>query len=375
MPNVTESDLRGCTRTLLESMGVPPTNAEKTATSIVLANVKGHDSHGVIRLPMYNEMIDDGAIDPRADPRVDREDDTTAVVDGQSAFGHVVGRKAVELGVQKAKDHGVGVIGLRNGTHLGRVGEWAERAADRGMIFAAFFNTMGGATSVAPPGSAERRLSTNPLVFGVPTFDALEFPIVLDMATSQVANGKIREYRTDDRQLPDGWTITESGDSVTDPDEFFGGDTDMSTEQTGALLPLGGEVSGYKGFGLGIIAEFFASFVGDGIVQGQRDTDWFSNGAAFFFADPLRFTTERRAETRVEIFTEYLRSTDFSSDLSVGPAAQGDRYLLPGEPEYRSARRHRENGLSLPDGVAESLREFAAEMGVQNAIPASFDSP
>lgn len=349
---------------LLEAVGAPASNARKIAESLVASDLNGHHSHGVIRLPMYHDMMEGGALDPAATPVIEREDDLTATVDGQSAFGQVVGYDLVDLGVTKASNNGMSVIGVHDAGHLGRIGEWAGRAAGHDMMFIALVNSGGGAAAVAPPGSADRRLSTNPLAFGIPTFDALEFSIVHDMATSQVAGGKIRERRQAKRPLPDGWTITESGEPVTEPDEFFEAYSDTGSGGAGALLPFGGRVSGYKGFGLGIVAEFFAGILGRGLVQGQGDPDWFSNAASFVFIDPVRFTTRHDIETQITAFNEYLQATEFTPGLDLGPGARGDQYLLPGEPEYRTREHRRQHGIPLPDDTMHALRDFASEQGI-----------
>lgn len=363
MRRVNAETLEPFAESLLEGIGASPKVASEVAESLVTANLRGHNSHGVARIPMYAEMVDDGALDPTATPDVINESDTTANVDGNMLFGQSVGRTAVDVGVEKATEAGVGVVGIKDATHLGRIGEWAERATENELLFGAFVNTQGGAQTVALPGSADRLLSTNPISFGAPTFDALAFDVVLDMATSQVANGKIYERAAAEEDLPAEWTVTGDGGSMTDPSGFK-----EREDQDAATLPLGGRTSGYKGFGLAVIAELMGSYVGDGIAAGETDPEWFNNAACFVFIDPLRFTTVERIEQRVTAFADRVHSANYREEIPAGDAAKGDRALLPGEPEYETTADRRENGIPLPVNTVIELDEFAAELGVDRRI-------
>jgi uncharacterized oxidoreductase len=351
-------------RDIVAELGAPEATAARVAESLAAADLRGHTSHGVLRIPVYAEMIDAGRLDPEATPTVAREDGATATVDGRDAFGQVVGPEAVALATAKALDRGVAAVGVRDATHLGRVGEWAERATEEGVAFAAFVNVQGGAQTVAPPGSADRKLATNPVAFGVPTFGALDFPLVLDAATSQVAHGKIRERAHADEPLPDDWTVTASGDPETDAQAFEDG--------AGALLPLGGTAAGYKGFGLAIVAELFAGIAGDAAVAGQQSHEWADNAALFVAFDPTRFTTEAGVRERVTALVDHLRSADYSPPIPAGVAAEGEEALLPGEAEYRTAAERREEGIHLPNRVADSLRELAVSRDIAHRIPDTF---
>lgn len=334
---------------LVTAMGAPSSIAEAVASSLVAADLRGHASHGTMRVPFYQRMIDAGALIPGATPRVDRE--SVGIVDGQSGFGQVAGRRTVEVLTEGVRDHGVAAVGVKNATHLGRIGEWAERTTQHDLLFAAFVNTQGGSATVAPPGTAARKLSTNPIAFGIPTFDALPFPIILDMATSQVANGKIRERLANDEPVPEEWTVTASGDPVTDPAAFLDG--------TGAALPLGGRTAGYKGFGLAVIAELFAGILSDGVVAGQQTSEWPSNAAAFVALDPFCFTTRDALEARVEALTTHLRGAVRSTAVPLGPGGMPERGCLPGEPEYRVAMDRLADGIPVPDRVVERFTALA----------------
>lgn len=362
MPRIEPVVLRTFGRELFEAVGVPSEVATPVTESLVRADLVGHSSHGVHRIPWYGGWVEEGNIDPTAEPSVITETPTTAVIDGQFTFGQIVGRHAVEHLTAKANDHGIAAVGIRNGSHLGRIGEWAERTTDDGLLFGAFAHSQGQGALVAPPGSAHRRLSTHPLSFGVPTFEALDFPVVLDMATSQVANGKIKERAADGDPIPVGWTVDENGDPVTDPEAFADG--------RGAMRPLGGDVSGYKGFGLGVIVELVSALLGGGETFGMETEKSWSNGAAFLAIDPTQFLGEDDIEDRIASLAAYLHATERSPAVADGIGAKrSETTLLPGEAEYRTAEENRTSGIPVADGVFEGLVEFAEEHGVAETIP------
>jgi len=365
MPHVPRETLESYVAGLVDALGAPARIADQVAASLVDADSHGHSSHGIVRVPFYAGLIEDGTIDPGATPVTVLAEGPLGQVDGRRAYGQVVGRHATDLATERASDHGVGVVGIRRATHLGRVGEWAERAASDGYLFAALLNSGAGFQTVAPAGSADRRLSTNPLGFGVPTFDALPFPIVYDAATSQVAGGKIRERALTGEPLHEDWVVTETGESVTDAGAYLDGE--------GALRPLGGESAGHKGFGLAVVAELFAGMVGDGIVQGMDHGVWSGNVTAFLAVDPRRFADEGALAEKVAVLASHLRDADSEEAIPVGAAAKGDEHLLPGEAEYRAADRADREGVPVKPDTARELRAIAVEHGIEDAVPDTLD--
>jgi len=355
-------ELQAFTSRALGELGTPGDIADAVAASLVGADLRGHTSHGVLRIPTYRDMIDDGALVPDARPVVAHEDATTAVVDGQLGYGQFVGRKATDMLVEKATEHGMAGVGIRNGTHLGRMGEWAERVAGEGLLFASFTHSSGGGLVVAPAGTADRTFATNPVTFGVPTFDALPFQLVLDMASSQVAHGKVQEYEADGRTLPDGWALSPDGEPITDPAELS---NFHETTDWGALRPLGGRTAGYKGTGLAVVVEMVAGMLGGGPVIGQRDPEsWFSNGAGFLAVDLTQFTPRAELEAKVASMAETFRGAESLPDVPVGAGARGDDPLLPGEAEYLTYGERTEAGIPLPERVRDSLRALSTELDV-----------
>lgn len=366
MRRIDATELQPFVRALVAGLDASDETAGEVAESLVEADLRGHGSHGSIRMgTIYREMVENGEIDPRATPDVERLSDTTAHIDGNHQYGQVVGRRAVDAGIALAEESDVAVVGIRNAAHLGRIGEWAERATDAGLCFAAFVNTGGTAPLVTPPGSSDRLFSTNPLSFGVPSFGALPHPVVLDIATSQVAHGKVTKRAVENRPLPEGWIVDEAGEIVTDSQAY-------EEEDRGALMPLGGITAGYKGFGLSMMAELFGGIIGDNRVSGQPDDRRVNNGAMFVFADPDGFSTPEANRERVEALAEMIRNADSPEAVTMGPTAKGDRAMLPGEPEYQTRQKRLEEGIPFYEETLELLADVARLAGAESEIPDSF---
>ena len=361
MKRFSVDELRDVATELLRGFGASEEAGRRVATSLVDSELRGHASHGVIRLATtYEAMVETGAIVPEAEPTFERKSASIISVDGKRAFGQLTGRTAVEVGCAGAHETGVSVVGIRNGGHLGRIGEWAERAADDGLVFLAFVNSGGTMATVTAPGSADRLFATNPIAIGVPTFETLRFPIVLDMATSQVAHGKITKRSVDGKPLPSGWTITETGEPVEDAEAFEAG--------TGALLPLGGRTAGHKGFGLAVCAELFGGIIGGGNVYGQEEGKWVSNAGAFVFIDPLRFSTHAAIADVIASVHDHIKGATYPSAVETGVATDGDSALLPGEPEYRTLCRREAEGIPVSDRTAAALLDVGDSLGVDIAL-------
>lgn len=344
---------------VLQAVGVPREWARRAAESVVAGDLRGQGSQGIVRLPWVVEKIEAGEIDPTAAPEVRTDHGAVAVVDGQFALGQRVGRVAVDRAVEAATTYGVGTVALRNANDLGRVGEWAEAATEAGAAFVSFTNAR-GYPSVSPDGCAERLLGTNPFVVGFPTFDAAPFPVILDMATSQVSYGHVQESEKRGERLPPDWTTSGTGDPVRDPGAFLAGE--------GALLPFGGRPTGHKGFGLGIVNELMAGVLSEGTVAGTDDRPPSGNDATFVAFDPLAFTTVEAVERRVRDFVEYLRDADCPGK----DAEPGSGVRFPGEGSHRTLRERRETGIPLPDATVDALCDLAADVGRADAVPPSF---
>lgn len=352
MPRVDADGMESFARRVIADVGAVDRAASAVAESLVGADLAGHGSHGVVRLPAYVELVEDGQVDPTATPTRESAGPFDQLV-GDDAFGQLTGRRAVDCLLETVEDRGVAIVGVRNSGHLGRIGEWAERVASEGYLFASWVNLQGGAQRIAPSGSADRRLGTNPVTQAVPTFDALPFDLVVDGATSQVAHGKIIERDGSGQRLPAEWTVTDDGTPVERASAFEDG--------VGALLPLGGSAAGHKGFGLAVVAELFAGVVGDGPVSSEPRQDWIGNGAAFVAVDPTLFTDREGIVDRVEMLAEHVRSAE--------PIDEDEQVLLPGEPEHRTRRRRGSEGIPVAETVATDLRDLATDRSLLEALP------
>lgn len=346
MSRVDADELESFATKVLRTSGTSEETANAVARSLVGSDLRGHSSHGVLRLPYYLELVEEGVIDPTSAPEISSDDGTMAIIDGRDAFGQTVGRELSAQLVARAAEHGVTAVGVRDATHLGRVGEWAERVTAEGYAVVGFVNSQGGGQRVAPAGSADRLLSTNPLVVGLPSFGALPHDVILDMATSQVAHGKLRERRHTGESIPEGWAVGEDGSHIRDIDSFY--------TKEGAIRPLGGAVSGYKGFGLAVVSELVAGCFGAGDVAGMATPAYSNNAAGFFAVDVERFLPQAQVATRISAIADHIDGAG-SDAVSTGADSPEDRPRIPGAPEHEQLTENREAGVPIDDRLATTL--------------------
>jgi uncharacterized oxidoreductase len=335
MPTVAPEKLTGFVARVLETLGTPAGTAHYVAEHLVDADLTGHESHGVLRLKQYCWHVRDGYVQPAAKPSVVRESSVTALVDGGSAWGPVVARFAVELAIDKARTHSTGSVSIFNCYHLGRVGVFPEHAARQGLIAMAFCNVHGSAR-MAPWGATERRVPTNPIAVAIPTGAD---PIVIDMATSAVAEGKVRLAKVKGERVPIGWVLDGQGDWSDDPNELYG---------EGSLAPLGGE-QGHKGYSLAVAMDLLG-----GILSGAGSglmTKRYGNGVLLQVIDPAAFTDPLAYRKRIDDYTAYLRSAHRRTGV--------EAVLLPGEIERQRRAQRLRSGLALSAGVWQMLQELA----------------
>ncbi|MFQ5995223.1 MAG: Ldh family oxidoreductase [Acidiferrobacterales bacterium] len=341
MPRVTPEKLTAFTTHVLEAVGTPVPAARLVAQNLVEADLTGHESHGVLRLKQYCGHARDGYAQPAARPTIAREHGVTAVVDGRCAWGPVVGQFAIQLALQKAREHAVGVVSIFNCYHLGRLGVYPERAARHGFISMAFCNVHGSAR-MAPWGAVERRIPTNPIAVAIPTRDQ---PIVADLATSAVAEGKVRLAKVKQERVPCGWVFDAEGGWSDDPNELYG---------NGSLVPLGGN-QGHKGYSLSVAMDLVGgvlSGAGSGLM-----TERYGNGVLLQVIDPAAFTDPTAYQHRIDAYVAYLKSARRRAGVK--------EVLLPGEIERQRMAERRHDGLELPDGVYQMLEELAENYKVK----------
>lgn len=325
---------------LFQGAGAPEAKARLVANSLVESNLAGHDSHGVIRAHWYLRNIKDGTIKPAAEPVVVKDTPTISTVDAQYSFGHVAAHFAMEITIKKAKVGGLAATGIFNCRHIGRVGEWVEMAAQQNLIGLAFCDVTRGAPIVAPYGSVTSLLSTNPFAAAVPLEG--QPPMVLDFATSVVAEGKVRVAFDAGKAIPEGWVLRADGQPTTNPKDLY---------EEGMLLPA----AGHKGYGLAMLMEFLGSaLVGQGDITGK--TSHRVNGVLFIALaiEPFRPLADFLADS----------ATLYQQVKAVPPVEGVEAVLIPGEPERQSAARRRVEGIPLAEQTWAHLLEAAAELGV-----------
>ena len=237
--------LREFVASAFHAAGSKHDEARAVADHLVDANLVGHDSHGVIRVAKYIDWHAQDMVLANRHALIVHETASIAVVDGQFGYGQVIGREAMDIAVRKAGESGVCAVAIRNAGHLGRIGAWAEQVASADLASVHFVNTSGFGILVAPFGGSDRRLSANPIAAGAPGPDGA--PLILDISTSSIAEGKIQVARNQGLALPENCVIDASGRSTRDPSEFYG-------PPAGAMLPMGG----HKGYGLSIFCEILA---------------------------------------------------------------------------------------------------------------------
>lgn len=342
MPLFTPPQLVHAGAQLFAAAGASPANARQVASLLVEANRAGHDSHGVIRIPQYLAEIEGGLLDPRAVPQVETQTAVTAVVEGNRCFGQVAAGHMAALGLEKAREHGVAAVTLKGANHIGRLGSYVEDLARQGAIGLLFVNTHGNTGCVAPWGGRESRLGTNPIAIAVPR--AGGDPLVLDMTTSVVAEGKVRVMRNRGVPVPEGWLLDAAGQATTDPRALY-------EEPRGSILPFGG----HKGYGLGVVVDLLAgALTGDGCT-GNREVP-FGNGAFLLVLDAAQFLPLDDLHGQVEDLGAFLRQPPLLAGFA--------EILLPGEVEARQRRRRDEEGVQVDEETWNQIGAWAAKLGV-----------
>jgi len=330
---------------IFEAVGADAPNARRVAEALVDANLAGHDSHGVIRIPQYVDAVRLGEVLPNARPSVLRDGGASALVDGGWGFGQVTALYATDLAIARARVHGVAAVGGVRCNHIGRVGEYGERAARWGVVGFVVAGGFGGrAARAAPFGGREGFLGTNPLSFGIPTAD--DDPLLVDFATTAVAAGKIQVARAKGTPLPPDSILDREGNPTTSAEDYYAG---------GVMLPFGA----HKGFALAMVVEMLGrAFTGsDTFAEAERGGEVYGRSGMLVLG--LKADLFRAAE-------------DFTRDVSatrarvraISPAAGFTEVLAPGDPEVRARRTNGQRGISVEDATVNAIAQVARELGV-----------
>jgi LDH2 family malate/lactate/ureidoglycolate dehydrogenase len=332
-------------KAILLAWGMPEENAEPTSEILAWADLHGVDSHGISMLPGYNQRRREGRAKMDAHPRTVRETAVSALVDGDGGLGHVAGRYAMNVAIDKAKKAGLAAVAVRNSAHFGATGYYTLMAAEAGLIGMAC--TSAGGIQVAPTFGKQARLGTDPWSFAAPSADGK--PFLLDMATTTVAAGKLRNKQNEGLPAPAGWVLTKDGAPSSDPAE--------AREKGGFMTSLGGspENSSYKGYGLAVMVNILASCLSGATLitdpmhtkkpQGQ------DIGHFFMAIDPALFRETGEFQADVAQLCGDLRATT--------PIDPAQPVMIAGDPQRNYAAERMRNGIPVGAGLLRQIRQLA----------------
>jgi len=351
MIKLSAAALENFVSSIFHAAGCSAEEGARVARHLVSANLTGHDSHGVIRVPRYVQMAKDGAVYPDRTVAVVVDTPVLAVVDGQYGFGQTVATQAVRIGIDKCLAMGLSAVALRNAGHIGRVGDWAEMAAEAGLVSVHFVNAV-GSLLVAPFGGVERIFSTAPYAIGIPRPDAP--PLILDFATSVVAEGKVLVASRGGKKLPANALVGPDGRESDDPHLLYGDYSEGGDRNhqggPGAIRAFGD----HKGSGLAFMCELLGgALTGTGATKADRR---FANGMLSIYIDPQRLDAGHMFSGEVARYMDFVKSSKrIKADSEI---------LLPGEPELRTKAERLAGGVPLTDETWASIVAAARSVGV-----------
>tara|TARA_B110000116_G_C16780701_1_gene558144 strand:- start:1036 stop:2088 length:1053 start_codon:yes stop_codon:yes gene_type:complete len=333
-----ESFIRRC----FMAVGLPESDAETVAMLMAEADVNGSDGHGVFRLSQYIERIQNDGINLQSNIHIAEDKGAMALVDGDNAVGHLVMHYATELAMNRASEHGVSWIGVRHSNHAGPAALYAKMPLKKDMI--GIYVAVGSANHLPPWGGTEMLLSTNPIAVAIPANE--EPPIVLDMATTVAAYGKVKTAAQRGESIPEGWMIDKLGNPLTDP----------SRASEGFLLPIGGP----KGYGLSLVFGLLAGTL-NGAAFGKNVIDFNSDSTSFTNTGQFIIALSVESFSDVSLFKrnvdEVIRS------MQASPKLPGfDKVRVPGERSLEIRRQREQSGIPIPDALCEALSRLASSL-------------
>ena len=330
---------------LFTSAGCSPREAGQIARGLVRANLYGHDSHGVQLVPAYLVHLKQGLVRVGQSPAVISDHGSIVGLDGQKGFGQSIGEAAMQVAIERTRNHGCCVVGLCNTHHLGRIGQWAEQCAQAGLVSVHFVNVL-SIPLVAPWDGSDARLGTNPFCVGVP---CVPHPLILDYATSKMALGKIKVAKDRSERVASGALIDAAGHATDDPEVMF-------QDPVGALLPFGE----HKGYALAVMCELLGGALSGGLVQHQRPrpSPMINNMLSLVFA-PDKLVGREAFARQVDRLSAWVKASP--------PRQGGAGVRLPGEPERITARERESSGIPLPRRTCEALQACAGDLGIDGS--------
>lgn len=336
--------LKDYTKKVLQNVGLSEVDSETVTASLIGANLRGVDSHGITRLPIYVERIRMGAVNPTPNVKVVEESDATLLIDGDNGMGQVVGKRAIELGVEKARKNGSVYIGVKHSNHFGTGAYFVQQGVKENMITYAMSNAP---STMAPWGGIVPYFGTNPYAFGIPA--GKHNPIVLDMATSVVARGKIISAAQEGKDIPEGWAIDKEGLPTTN----------AQTALEGSVLPFAGP----KGYSISLMIDIMSGVLtGAGFgphinnIYGEYNDKPQNVGHFFQLIDVSRFMPAEQFTQRVDQMIDEIKSS---------PKATGvNEIFLPGEIEFNNEKNRLIEGINLSQEVYAELKRAGELCGV-----------
>lgn len=345
MPTLQAAELTPLIDSILQSAGAPPDYADIVATHLVDANLTGHDSHGVIRMTDYVRAIDEGRMNPKAAPKVTDETVSMAQIDGGSTFGQVTAGMGSELAIVKARETGLALVTAYNIGHTGRLGTYAEMAADAGLAAMIWDGCIGGPRSIVIPlNGSGRKLGANPIAMGFPSKKYGR--VILDFASSMSAAGKVRVAESKGEPLPAEWIVDAEGRPTTDATQLM---------QGGALRPLGLPSVGHKGYALafmtGLMTMMASMPSGAQLPEGDR---W---GTLILMIDIARFGSLEQFRQQVDVAIDFVKTDPLDGEV-----------LYPGEPEARRRLERTRAGIDIPCSTWNEILALADRFGLQTQL-------
>jgi L-2-hydroxycarboxylate dehydrogenase (NAD+) len=342
---ISAAKLQVFTARAFERVGMPAADAAATAALMTEADLQGADGHGIFRLPQYVRRIQAKGVNLRPDIRIERERAAMALVDGDNGQGHLVMKFAAELAARKAREAGSAWVGVRGGNHAGPASLYAKMALPHGMI--GMYFAVGNANHLPPWGGIEMLLSTNPIAVAIPALE--EAPIVLDMATTVAAYGKVKTAAQRGETMPEGWMVDAEGRPLTDPKRM----------NEGFLLPIGG----YKGYGLALVFGILAGTL-NGAAMGREVVDFNADdatptntGQAILMLDLAAFGDAEAFRRRIDALVRELRGSRRMKNV--------ERIWLPGEQSQAKHAERSKNGVPIPPALMKALDELAERLGME----------
>jgi uncharacterized oxidoreductase len=345
MPTIASAELHALTRRVCLAAGSKEREATLVADHLVEANLTGHDSHGIGLLPVYVENVRAGRLLPNRHAEPVDQRGAVLIVEGHRGYGQVIGFEAMELGIARAKEHGVALLAIRNSFHLGRIGHYAEQGARAGYASVHFVNVVDHPPLQAPYGGGEARFSTNPFCAALPGENGAA--VLLDMATSRIAIGKARVAYNKGEAVPEDSVLDADGRPTRDPAVMF-------RKPQGALVSIGE----HKGSGLAIICELLAAALTGGHTAqpGHPQAGGIINNMLSVIIDPEVFGPRAALMREIDALVGYVKSAR--------PRAGFDEVLVPGEPERRRRAERLAQGIEVDQRTWAEILAAAAALGV-----------